>query len=360
MVPMRTVCVGLAALLLLGPVRASEVGQQIAAQVDVASFQNFIDNVLFTHSADNRGPAGPQHDPCRDVIAAVLGDYGFEVTIETFPYLDIEGENVVATRWGKQFPSSFYIVGAHYDSVSNPGADDDASGVAGLLEIARVFSQIDTAHSLRLIAFDLEEVGLRGSKAYVATHRAEDIRGMVQLDMIAHDAGQNRAAIYGAPASEPFKQAIAAAVAEYGDGLTAQLYGQADFSDHAPFEAAGYQAAWVAEQSWAENPCWHKACDTVDNPGYLSYAYGANQVRSIAGFMADRLIVLATCPGDVDGDGKVQQPDLAILLSAWQACEGESKWIPAADVYKEPGAPACIDQSDLGVLLAQYGVVCPH
>ena len=171
---------------------SSEIGHEIAAQIDVGSYQYYLDELLYTHYGDDRGPDGPEHDPARDNIAATFESYGFEV--ELLPCYspgapDETGYNVVGTKTGAIWPDRQYIVGAHYDSVGNPGADDDASGVGGLLELARVYSQYDIGCTLKLIAFDAEETGLWGSRAYAGAHADDDIRAMIQLDMLAWDCG---------------------------------------------------------------------------------------------------------------------------------------------------------------------------
>ena len=116
-----------------------------------------------------------------------------------------------------------------------PGADDNASGVAGILEAARVFSLFDFEATVQFIAFDLEELGLFGSAAYAAAakERGDRILGMVSLDMIAYNTGgANTADVYGHTASDPMKNSLAGAVRTYG-GLTVNVQGPLDYSDHA-------------------------------------------------------------------------------------------------------------------------------
>jgi len=112
-------------------------------------------------------------------------------------------KNVVGELSGKQTPEKIYIVGAHYDTTSGgerPGGDDNASGTAGVLEVARVLSQYSFASTIRFIGFNAEEDGLRGSQDYVdniVTAGNETIAGMISLDMILrplwdNDPTQNR------------------------------------------------------------------------------------------------------------------------------------------------------------------------
>ncbi|NEP58795.1 MAG: M20/M25/M40 family metallo-hydrolase [Symploca sp. SIO2G7] len=81
------------------------------------------------------------------------------------------------------------VIGAHYDTVPGcPGADDNATGVAVLLELARQFSQQPPRRPLHLVAFDLEEYGLVGSRAYVHTLKGQPIYLMLSLEMLGYCA----------------------------------------------------------------------------------------------------------------------------------------------------------------------------
>jgi hypothetical protein len=111
--------------------------------------------------------------------------------------------NVIATLEGTTYPDSFCIVGAHYDDILMtgdpfsiaPGANDNASGVAATLEIARVLKKnnFSSANSIEFIAFGAEEPGLYGSKAYVAeaARNSKKIRMMLNNDMIAYETSTN-------------------------------------------------------------------------------------------------------------------------------------------------------------------------
>jgi hypothetical protein len=271
---------------------ASEIGQQVAGQISASTYRHYLDCMLYTHNFDNRGAdswlgPGPQHDPARDNILTVFQRLGLSVELQG---IDAEGQyyNVVATQTGTVYPDSYYVVRAHYDSWGNPGADDDASGVAGLLEIARVLSFYQTEYTIKYIAFDLEEWGLVGSDAYVQEHLADDIRGMVALDMIAHDWGTFACDIYGRTQSDPVKLALGDALATYASEVAVSVNGAWGGSDHASFEEAGFQACLLIED-WG-NSCYHWDCDSVDTPDYISYDFAADLVRATAGFLADQAV----------------------------------------------------------------------
>ncbi len=98
--------------------------------------------------------------------------------------------NVVAELPGIQTPGDIYIVCGHYDTTSNderPGGDDNASGTAGVLEVARVLTQYNFNSTLRFIGFNAEEDWMKGSQDYVDTvvlPNNENIVGVINLDMI--------------------------------------------------------------------------------------------------------------------------------------------------------------------------------
>ncbi len=316
---------GAAAVVVAGA-SATPPGDTVAGQIDQDSYQYILDELLFTHYGDSRGIGGAQHHPARDNIRDELLSYGFECHFETFVYQGITGFNVVAELPGTTRPGEIYIIGGHYDSVNNPGADDDASGVAGVLEIARVLSQYESEATIRFMAFDMEERGLIGSDDYATAHRLEDIRGMISLDMIAYDPGNaGLALLYGRSASNPIKQALASALVEYA-GITSSIQGALDASDHAPFEWQGFQACLLIENDVWNNPYYHQWNDSVDTPGYINYAYATDMTRGVAGWLTDAAGVLAICAVDLNRDGTVNSLDFLLYLNYYSASDPVADW----------------------------------
>jgi hypothetical protein len=277
-----------------GSAAASDEGQAAAQQVSPLNYVSLLNSQLFTHTGDSRGQNGADHDPARNNIKALFESYGLPTYYDTFQYNGQTQENVVAEQTGTLFPNSIYIIGGHYDDVSNPGADDNASGVAGVIEAARILSQYDSDYTIRYIAFDMEEAGLIGSDHYATTHADEDIRGMISLDMICYEPTNpptNLALIYGTSASNPIKTALAAAIAEYSGGLASADEGGLDASDHAPFEWQGFQACLIIEGAVWSNPYYHTQSDCYDTPNYLNFPYAVKMVRSVVGWLVDAAAV---------------------------------------------------------------------
>ena len=184
------------------------------------------------------------------------------------------------------------IVGAHFDTVSNtPGADDDASGVAVMLEAARVIRAIAPAAPVEFVGFNLEEWGMLGSRHYaeVLKRNGEELLGMLSLEMVGFTEREGRQTY--PPMLAPFfpktgdyiglaanfrSRALLKAVERAMRGINALpvqtlalpghggLVPEIRLSDHAPFWDAGYPALLVTDTAFLRNPHYHRPTDTVD------------------------------------------------------------------------------------------------
>jgi hypothetical protein len=97
--------------------------------------------------------------------------------------------NFESTKHGHSHPAQMVVLDAHYDSAPNsPGADDNASGVAGVIEAMRILSNYSFKKSLRFLFFDLEEAGLVGSNVYASlqVHKRDSIKGVINFEMIGY------------------------------------------------------------------------------------------------------------------------------------------------------------------------------
>jgi hypothetical protein len=300
--PIVAVCL---AAWLPAPAGAATVAD-IVNQVNQASFTDYLNNLLYAHNGDNRFLTGPQHDPCADNIFVQFRRFGWTTRFDPFDGksegISGPGRNVIAIKQGVTRPDDIYIVGGHYDgkrlnsSSVAPGADDNASGVAGVLEAARVLAPYSFQATIILVAFDNEEGTSSGSnpdhhggsKHMAADYAGTAIKGMISLDMIAWNdpSNLNKAYCYAAsPQSDATRNSLQTAVNTYGSGLIWHNVGTSyDDSDHYPFQLQGYSAVYFCEDD--ANPYWHNVRDSVDTPGYLDYAYGTKFVRVIVGWLA--------------------------------------------------------------------------
>jgi Zn-dependent M28 family amino/carboxypeptidase len=199
----------------------------------------------------------------------------------------------VAVKPGVVTPNNIFIVGAHYDSVGTPGADDDASSVAGVLEAARVLSQYQFQSTLVFVAFDGEETGLNGSWQYAnaAKARGDNIVGMLQVEMIAAPRGNDtKSEVFGWSSQDVIRQQVASAEQTYG-GITARISENASAeSDHIPFLNNGYSACVTSEYDPFSNYIFHTANDNVDYAGYIDYEYATRMVKGSVGWLAESAV----------------------------------------------------------------------
>lgn len=226
--------------------------------------------------------------------------------------------NIIADLPGREFPSQVVILGAHFDAVPNcPGANDNGSGTAALLEIARAYKAVPPPRrTIRLAFFNLEEVqpigiGLIGSGAYAAD-LADDIEagrvkvvGVASMDTIGYFTDEPGSqtwpklpvsiplpttgdfiAVGGLlqhqSFSQPLIKAMRAAAPDLhvfaGDILP---FAAPDFlrSDHAPFLAMGIPAVIISDTANFRSPHYHRRSDTVET---LDLARYTMTVKAIA------------------------------------------------------------------------------
>ena len=285
---------------------AAPTVQGLVNQFDPVHYQDLLANKLYTRQGMNRAAGvGPELDLCREAIYAELESLGLAPVKDYFTYTDSNGVprtacNIVAIKPGVQNPSNeIYVVGGHYDSKSNPGADDNGSGIACLLELARIFQPYHFAKTLVFCAFDAEEIydyyGAHrlGSLRYVDQHRTDNIQGMIAVDMIAWQASgssSNSAYIEGRPTVAAIRNDLRNAMLSYGEGLQPILRtSSGDLSDHVAFADAGFQACLLIEAYFSSNPNYHKLTDYVERPNYIDWTYAGKMCKTVIGYYATKL-----------------------------------------------------------------------
>ena len=225
-------------------------------------------------------------------IEAEFESYGIAVERDFFPWRGEIFHNVIA-----RFPGSAsdrcIIVGAHFDSViDTPGADDNASGVAVLLETARLLSHAHLNSQVLMCAFNLDELNMIGSTAFASKLKAAgaNVEGMISLEMIGYTdlrpgsqklpVGLSRfypdrgdfIGIIGNWKSKSLLQKLSSAMREVPDLPVETLSVPGNgwmipavrLSDHAPFWDLGYPAVMVTDTSFYRNPHYHAPTDTIE------------------------------------------------------------------------------------------------
>ena len=242
--------------------------------------------------------------------------YPFSAFDYYYRYGWMQDSNVVAVIPGTVNPDKVIVVGGHYDSsvwpvdsVNQlaPGADDNGSGTAATLEIARILAHHPLSKTVVFMPFAAEEVGLLGSTAYAwdAYYRGIDIQLMINFDMIAHKPNSTDMNIFTYAPSLPYAQLLIQMVNQYA-GLTPHIQGNSSGSDSWPFSQVGYNIIYSEEYLFSEN--WHLITDSVSNMNipYMSKIVRANLAT---------LYEVAESPGPVKG------------LQVWDAGDGDKLYL---------------------------------
>ncbi len=247
-----------------------------------------------------RTPGTPEHRAAGEYIRAGLERAGFVVREARTGESGLPCVNLLTDPLPARPELPLFIIGAHYDSVTTSrGADDNASAVAALLELAaRVRPLLDTATAcrLQLVAYDLEEYGMIGSLLHAEglKRAGEAVRGMISLEMLGYTDPQ--------PGSQRIPEPIRHLYPDVGDfigvcgnddslallqavaegmktvpGLPVQCLAVPErglaimdvrLSDHSSFWDAGFPALMVTDTSFYRNPHYHQPTDTPDTLDY--------------------------------------------------------------------------------------------
>lgn len=267
----------------------------IQTMVDAVSEPVFTSYVQRLEDFDTRYC---RHDSCQaaaDWIHSQFTSFGIDSVY--FQYFDSSiKDNVVAIIPGVKDPTKIVVIGGHYDSITGnhdycPGADDDATGTACVIECARILSQYQFDYTLAFVAFGGEEVGLVGSNAFaqLAAAGGDDIVAAICVDMIGYVAGGDALDldIISNGSSVWLRDMAMQAGSDYTPGFSVvngSIPGGAS-SDHASFWASGYDAILFFEDSGSYSPYIHSGNDVV-GISYNSTELAEKSVRTAVGMLA--------------------------------------------------------------------------
>lgn len=244
-----------------------------------------------------------------DYIEQRLRSSGCSVKRQEFQYEGNAYHNVEGEVRGAR-EARVLIIGAHYDTVeTTPGADDNASGVACMLELARLTALNPLPMAVRFVAFSLEEPpafrsSRMGSLVYAKALREEGVKvmGMIALEMLGYYNEARGAQFYPLPvfrwfyprsadfigfvgnfASRYFTRMVRRAFNAHSDLPAKSFNGPSiipgvDFSDHRSFWKQGFQAFMITDTAFYRNPNYHGPGDTADT---LDYGRMAELVRGL-------------------------------------------------------------------------------
>jgi Zn-dependent M28 family amino/carboxypeptidase len=267
--------------------------------------------------AEDIGPRNVSHAPeklaiAEAFIAAEFEKAGFKVERQIYEVFGVSCANLQVEIPGTESRNEIVVVGAHYDSVPDcPAANDNASGVAATLSLARTFARSQSARTLRFVAFVNEEAPyahthLMGSCVYAAgcRQRGENIKAMLSLETIGYYDRRRGSQSYPSPLGLLYPS-TADFIAFVGNTRYGQLVRQVvgsfrraerfpsiggslpdaishiGRSDHWSFWQEGYPALMVTDTAPFRYAHYHQASDTADKLDFESLARVVRGLRQV-------------------------------------------------------------------------------
>lgn len=232
------------------------------------------------------------------------------ITFEPYEYRDAMSTytwyNIIVTFPGTVSPDEQILYTAHYDSTVQlfdvdqmqlaPGANDNGTGVAALLEAIPTFAKTRFEKTVKVIFFSGEENIMQGSTAYIAAHGGDNIIGVINMDMFGNDPDDARCFeihVGTSPESDPLGRAFEQSIRDYGLNLTWDYFNYVayDYGDHTPFWRAGIPAMTAMEnftEDSTEGGCgprpypknWHAPTDFIADVN-VPYAFDIARAGTI-------------------------------------------------------------------------------
>jgi hypothetical protein len=265
-------------------------GTRTTVHADPAALRTHV--LFLTKDASPRGSDDPGLDVAAAYIRRAFERTGARVTDQTFEARGRTYRNVIADFGGDLEP---LVVGAHYDAFTStgplPGADDNASGTAGLLELARILGTHPPRRHVQLVAFSTEEPPFFGSQemgSAIHANRSKTIRGMICLEMIGYFTDDVQAwPSWVLSSFYPTKGNFIAVTGGWDDrklardlkramqgGNTVPVFSftgprtMLDASDQRNYWARGWTAVMITDTAYLRNPNYHTRRDTADTLDY--------------------------------------------------------------------------------------------
>lgn len=254
----------------------------LANQVSYDSLYNVL-SYLESQGIRNSGTGNVTLNIVRDYITAKLTAYGYHVEFQKVIYNGDQGYNIIVEKPGDGSTSKKIVIGGHYDSVPlGPGINDNGSGVAALLEVAKIMAERETKYPLILVWFTGEEHGFYGSRVYVDSlyssgtdlllmFNMDEIGGISNINGIPYtmtkivcerDERSNGGTANNVP-SYAYTDTLAMMTNTYSSIETVIDYAYG--SDYIPFEEKGYVITGYYESVPEGNPYYHESTDILAN-----------------------------------------------------------------------------------------------
>jgi Zn-dependent M28 family amino/carboxypeptidase len=243
-------------------------------------------------------------DSARDYIVQTLRTYDLNPSTQNFQVNNTTFSNIIITFNGQSLREEIIVIGAHYDTVmGTPGADDNASATAMLLEIAKIMADSTPERTLKLVFFVLEEPPIFGTEnmgslifARRAREKNMDIRAMISLEMVGYFSERKRKQGFPLPLMSLFysntpdfigvvgnlkskalvkqvKNGLKTGCSVPVETLTApSIVPGVSLSDHASFWKQAYPAIMITDSAFYRNANYHQSTDTKDTLNYQTMA----------------------------------------------------------------------------------------
>jgi len=255
----------------------TETNEAVIDYISQISISRMMSDIETLQNFETRYFQHPNSKLAQDLLKEQFEMFGLMVELQAFdvppPHNYSESDNIISIQYGTEFPDEFIVCGAHYDSYSStntdfaPGADDNASGTAGILEIARILSQYDFKRSIVYCAWSGEEAGLLGSASYAqqCATQGMNIVAYFNMDMIGYVApGENVKIHFSNPPA-------ADRLADYCKNICEVYFPEMPFShnnymsnsDHRSFINVGYMGITSIEYDFTSNPHYHQPDDLI-------------------------------------------------------------------------------------------------
>lgn len=295
----------------------------IQTMVNLVDSNRIKEDLQWMEGVRHRSAGAVLLQATKDSLTTRFQRLGLQSDIQSFPYGNYTGQNIIGKKFGKLRAQRVWINDAHFDSViGSPGADDNASGTVGMLEVARILSQFNFEESISFIGFDLEEAGLLGSISYVLNppEHSQEISGVINLEMIGYysDLPNSQTLPPGFDILFPAASDSVKAQENKGNFITnvgnenssalvslfkssaqtwvpdlrvidvitpgnGQITPDLRRSDHAPFWDAGFQALMITDGSEFRNSNYHTPGDLVST---LDIHFLTNVVKTTVATLA--------------------------------------------------------------------------
>ncbi len=251
------------------PSRGSDLSDLVAR----VSLERLRADILALQNFQTRYTTTPQCWAAGDFILERFSQLGLSAEADPFVFEGVhESRNIVSVIPGMRNPEKIVLACAHYDSTSRnpfvwaPGADDNASGTAAILELARILAEEKFDFSIVLLCVSAEEQGLYGSDHYARQARSDgdEIIAVVNLDMIAYPGSKQREldVIANRQSEWLADRFIAVAQPHVALHLDKVVDASLTWSDHSSFWDQGFAALCGIEDS--DNPNYHRDSDTLE------------------------------------------------------------------------------------------------